>query len=288
MSVETVVEVDTNISSTENIQNENNTFTIEANQENANIIDDVLEAANMVNSEVGKIKEDDVQENDESSKGEEELHPNNITYNEHNDIPTSKEIEVNMDTPTIIVTDYKGSIPVASDDNNSSIPVASDNNNDSIPVASDNNNGSIPVANDNNNGGILVASDNNNGSILIASDENASQPTNEDSSNYNNENNVSRSSTYERNTSVTSKEEWDYIDNMDNQRVVKKFIKSQENEIGFLRAEIHTKNELIDSLLKIIKVLMEEQKQPQENYELHHEPPNTQKQQQQQKQQQST
>merc|ERR1712113_297470 len=144
-------------------------------------------------------------------------------------------------------------------------------------IVIDNNNGSIPVASNNNNGSIPVARNNNN------------ETTNEDSSNDNSDNvnnNVSRSSTYERNTSVTLKEEWDYIDSMDNQRVVKKFIKSQENEIGFLRAEIHTKNELIDSLLKIIKVLMEEQKQPQENYELHHEPQNTQKQQQQQQQQQ--
>jgi len=275
-SVETVVVVDTNSSSTENIQNDNNTITREDNQKKANIIEDVLDTENMVNGEVGNNKEDDVQENDEANNSEEEIHPNNMTNNELNNIPTSEEIGVNMETPTIIVTDI----------NNGNMPVANDNNNGNIPVASENNNGIIPVASNNNNGNIPVASDDNNGSIPVTSDKNASQPTNEDSSNHNNNDNTS--STYERNTSVTSKEEWDYIDNMDNQRVVKKFIKSQENEIGFLRAEIHTKNELIDSLLKIIKVLMEEQKQPQENYELHHEPPNTQKQQQQQKQQQST
>lgn len=275
-SVETVVVVDTNSSSTENIQNDNNTITREDNQKKANIIEDVLDTENMVNGEVGNNKQDDVQENDEANNSEEEIHPNNMTNDELNNIPTSEEIGVNMETPTIIVTDI----------NNGNMPVANANNNGNIPVASENNNGIIPVASNNNNGNIPVASDDNNGSIPVTSDKNASQPTNEDSSNHNNNDNTS--STYERNTSVTSKEEWDYIDNMDNQRVVKKFIKSQENEIGFLRAEIHTKNELIDSLLKIIKVLMEEQKQPQENYELHHEPPNTRKQQQQQKQQQST
>ena len=69
----------------------------------------------------------------------------------------------------------------------------------------------------------------------------------------------------ERNTSSVSgsRGEWDFIDSMDDQgngRMIKKMVRSQENQIRFMRAEIHTKNELIDSLLKIINVLMEEQK----------------------------
>merc|ERR1712183_416176 len=96
-SVETVVVVDTNIS-TENIQNDNNTITREDHQKKANNIEDVLDTENTVNTEVGKNKEDDVQENDEANNnGEEEIHPNNITDNNLNDIPTSEEIEVNMD-----------------------------------------------------------------------------------------------------------------------------------------------------------------------------------------------
>jgi len=67
----------------------------------------------------------------------------------------------------------------------------------------------------------------------------------------------------ERNFSVTSsgsRGEWDFIDSMENGHLIKKMIRSHDYQIQFMRAELHTKNELIDSLLKIINVLMTEQK----------------------------
>merc|ERR1712142_423970 len=91
--------------------------------------------------------------------------------------------------------------------------------------------------------------------------------TNEDRANFSNDDNQGPSgiiSNIHRNQhvrthsidSLSSQGDWEFLDSMENGQLVRKCIQSQEKQIRFLRAEIHTKNDLIDSLLKIINVLM--------------------------------